>query len=380
MPNTLSLERSPESRQLLTNGTVCICFVETERSGGLFERLAAFLAPSFRAGLAEAVPDFTISFERYEAFPGLTAEASAGRPLERRTIRTSSANMFNLVVDVVSENARATAVHDNEKWTAFIADRKRRNITAYVTEASFIHLVELVRYTALLLEEARGSILLHASAAVADGEAVLVLGHKGAGKTTTLLRMLFGQQLDYMSGDKVLLGSDAEGLILRSWPDYPHVGIGTLRAHAEFAAKCGVALRWPGGAAKPDSHKELIDPGQFRAALPGQVRYSCRRVRALLFPRIGHKGAEGGGEIRPILARERRLKTLLEHVEFAHEFTPGKWHGLCDAVARTERQIDEALLERLCDVPWYSVLGPVAAPLPGLVPDPVSGPLSGQRA
>ena len=288
--------------------------------------------------------------------------------------------MFNLVVDVVSENARAISVHDKDKQTAFVADREHRHITAYVTEASFIHLVELVRYTALLLEETRGSILLHASAAVADGEAVLVLGHKGAGKTTTLLRMLFGQQLDYLSGDKVLLGSDAEGLILRSWPDYPHVGIGTLRAHAGFAAKCGVALRWPGGAAKPDCHKELIDPGRFRSALPGQVRHSCREVRALLFPRIGHDDAEVGGGIRPVPIRERRLETLLEHVEFAHEFTPGKWHGLCDAVARTERQIDEALLGRLCEVPWYSVLGPVAAPLPGPVSVPVSRLMSGQRA
>lgn len=347
----------PDSRThfLLENGNICIAFYQCENSAGLAARLANFLAPSFQIACEHLLPDFSIGFESYESFP----EKWRSVVLDDLIIRRSTADMFNLTAKISVSDEDMIVVHDSGKRTAYRIDRSTRNITAYVCDTSFIHLVELIRYTSLIIEESRGSILLHASAAMIDGEAVLVLGHKGAGKTTTLLRLLLNDAFDYLSGDKVLLDSTPEGLRIRAWPDYPHIGIGSLRPYPLFAAACGVDLFWEDGREKPDSHKELIEPHLFRAALPGQPRSTCGKVRALLFPDIGSSRLE----VQRLGRDEQSLAVLLDNVEFPFEFTPGRWHGLFDDVMRRERVLDDRLLHSLIDVPWYSVLGPVASPL-----------------
>ena len=268
--------------------------------------------------------------------------------------------MFNLTACISLETENLIIVHDIKKHTAYKIERDVRRITAYVTGSSFIHLVELIRYTALIIEEARGTTLLHASAAVINEEAVLVLGHKGAGKTTTLLRLLLGGTLDYLSGDKILLNITPEGLAIRAWPDYPHIGIGSLRPYPAFAEACGVRFLWENGDAKPDGHKELIDPRRFRSALPGAPRRSCRKCVHC----SSRTSPARNARYKKFTAEEQSLQVLQENVEFPFEFTPGRWHGLFDDITRKRRATDDQLLRRLVDVPWYSVLGAVPSPLP----------------
>jgi energy-coupling factor transporter ATP-binding protein EcfA2 len=348
----------PDSKPhlLLENGNVCIAFEQCERSAGISDRLIDFLAPSFQITRADLHPDFSIVFEPYELF--LKEFNYDGE--HDLVIRRSTAEMFNLTANVLLDNLDTLVVHDPDKKTSYKIERENKVITAYVSDLSFIHLVELIRYTSLIIEEARGAILLHASAAIADDEAVLVLGHKGAGKTTTLLRLLLGGTLDYLSGDKVLLNATAEGMTIRAWPDYPHIGIGSLRPYPAFAAACGVQFVWGDGSEKPDSHKELIDPHRFRSALPGVPRRSCTKVRALLFPDI----ASTDVGVRKFTPEEQSLDVLLENIEFPFEFTPGRWHGLFDDIMRKDRTTDDQLLRRLAGLPWYSVRGAVPSPLP----------------
>jgi len=340
---------------LLENGNVCIAFKQCDRSGGISNKLIDFLAPSFQVTFGALSPDFSIVFEPYCDLPDRWNRASG----KKTTIRRSTAELFNLVADIIIDDQSIAVVHDIKKRTAYKIERRDRRITAYVTGSSFIHLIELIRYTALIIEEARGTTLLHASAAVMDDEAVLVLGHKGAGKTTTLLRLLLGDALDYLSGDKILLSSGPEGITIRSWPDYPHIGIGSLRPYPAFAEACGVTFLWDDGRSKSDSHKELIDPHRFRSALPGTPRRSCNKIRALLFPDIASKKCG----VRKFPAEEQSLKVLQENVEFPFEFTTGRWHGLFDDISRKERATDDQLLRRLVDTPWYSVFGAAPSPL-----------------
>lgn len=344
-----------QTQFFLENGNVCIAFQHCENSVGIAARLADFLAPSFQIAGGHPHFDYSIGFEPYESFP----ETWKTVVLSELVIRRSTADLFNLKVNVSVWDENFIVVHDASKRTAYRINRHARHITAYVSEASFVHLVELIRYTCLIIEESRGSILLHASAAMVDGEAVLVLGQKGAGKTTTLLRLLLNEAFDYLSGDKVLIDSTTGGLRIRAWPDYPHIGIGSLRTYPVFASACGVDFFWEDGCEKPDNHKELIEPHVFRAALPGKPRRACGNVRAVLFPDISNSRLE----VRQLRPDEQSLEVLRDNVEFPFEFTPGRWHGLFDDIMRRERVLDDTLLHRLMEVPWYSVLGPVVSPI-----------------
>lgn len=82
----------------------------------------------------------------------------------------------------------------------------------------------------LLLDEAqrRGAVVLHASAVVAAGRAVLFCGNKGAGKTTALLRALEGASVGLLANDNVCLVEQDGGYLARAWPAFLKVEAGTV--------------------------------------------------------------------------------------------------------------------------------------------------------
>ncbi|MGH4020776.1 MAG: hypothetical protein ACRDT0_16435 [Pseudonocardiaceae bacterium] len=76
--------------------------------------------------------------------------------------------------------------------------------------------------------EAAGWVILHASGAVRGGQAILALGGKGAGKTTTAL-LLAAEGLTLLANDRVFLHPDT--LALLPWPSAAALGLGLLRGH-----------------------------------------------------------------------------------------------------------------------------------------------------
>ncbi|MFD0386310.1 hypothetical protein ACFQ2B_39540 [Streptomyces stramineus] len=76
---------------------------------------------------------------------------------------------------------------------------------------------------------ADGWSILHASAVVRDGQAVLTLGDKGAGKTTTaLLLARAGWQM--LANDRVFIRPDGDRLRVLPWPSAAALGLGLLDA------------------------------------------------------------------------------------------------------------------------------------------------------
>lgn len=76
---------------------------------------------------------------------------------------------------------------------------------------------------------ADGWSILHASAVVRDGQTVLTLGDKGAGKTTTaLLLARAGWQL--LANDRVFIRPDGDRLRVLPWPSAAAIGLGLLDA------------------------------------------------------------------------------------------------------------------------------------------------------
>ncbi|MFI1256845.1 hypothetical protein ACH4U6_24145 [Streptomyces netropsis] len=76
---------------------------------------------------------------------------------------------------------------------------------------------------------ADGWSILHASAVVRDGQTVLTLGDKGAGKTTTaLLLARAGWQL--LANDRAFIRPDGDRLRVLPWPSAAAIGLGLLDA------------------------------------------------------------------------------------------------------------------------------------------------------
>ena len=112
---------------------------------------------------------------------------------------------------------------------------------------------ELVRAQLL----ADGWTVLHASAAVKDGRAVLTLGTKGAGKTTTAL-LLARQGYGLLANDRVFVRPEPDGTIkVLPWPSAAAIGLGLLDAtglydtvHEKVAA---------GGQLHPTQHPSVTE-------------------------------------------------------------------------------------------------------------------------
>lgn len=157
-----------------------------------------------------------------------------------------------------------------ELATLITADPGRRIIRARCASQ------DAARYWALSLTRqamtsqllAAGMIYAHAAAFTAGGRGALVAGHRGRGKTTTLLASLHKLGGDYVAGDRLLLHAD--GQQVRGYP-LPHpvrAGIGTLSALPHLAALVPVPWRGIPAADRwtfPD--KVVIEPPGFARIL-----------------------------------------------------------------------------------------------------------------
>jgi hypothetical protein len=141
----------------------------------------------------------------------------------------------------------------------------------------------------------RGLFLLHAFAAVYEGQAVLLVGGIGAGKTTTGMSLLnAGWQL--LSNDSPIINQSGAVLC------YPGVLAGYPDSFARFAATAELAQQHP------------LQEGRPKLTIPAEQIWPevwCERagIGAILFPQI--KG-EGEHEIRP-LSQPETLRLLLPH-------------------------------------------------------------------
>ncbi|MGH3766855.1 MAG: hypothetical protein ACRDTX_17170 [Pseudonocardiaceae bacterium] len=75
-----------------------------------------------------------------------------------------------------------------------------------------------------------GWSLLHASAAVQDGHALLAFGSKGAGKTTTALLLARYCECELLANDRIFVRAGRDGIQVLPWPAAAAIGLGLLDA------------------------------------------------------------------------------------------------------------------------------------------------------
>jgi hypothetical protein len=341
-------EPQAERSQILTNGIVRIRFLNITASRGTYEQLRGILGCHFVEAI-DGTSDFTVEYRHYEECRSYECGRDSGQFCK---IRRSTAPPFNLSLRIHRGGMGLFAI-DKSTQTGFVRISPG-HIVVFVSRSSLYHVLELVRYSALLVEESRGNIVLHASAVSLNDTAILIVGSKGAGKTTTLIGLTSSGRVRYLSGDKVLVTVTESGALVRGWPDYPHVGIGTLRQFPDVARRCGIELdRGPSRDVNVDD-KLLIAPELFLSAIGGGGSGVKKRIGAIIWPDVN---GVGEGLVEAVDPLKRCVDRLKGHVEVNSSYLIARWHQLMDhLVPSRPPDFDQALLT-LCKVPWVTVRG-----------------------
>ncbi|MGL4240534.1 MAG: hypothetical protein ACRCTI_05410, partial [Beijerinckiaceae bacterium] len=134
-------------------------------------------------------------------------------------VRRSASDFFTIPARRVRSTGRERVVCD-KTGTVFDFLNSEARVTVHVGPEGQLDVIELIRDIVLKEQEIRGAMVVHGTAAVRDGGAVLIAGSKGAGKSTVLLELVehFGYQI--LSGDKTLVVRADGATVVAGWPDY----------------------------------------------------------------------------------------------------------------------------------------------------------------
>lgn len=340
---------------MLSNGRYTIALTENSSDTTLADRLRRFLHPYFHSTSGNASHDVDLHLSINDATAFQTAWIDAcTQPL---TIRDTTAVGFTLRVHTkpIDENGVWFA-WDRELHVGYRIDHAHHSVDFYGEKNAFIHLIELVRYYGLLVEQAKGTAIMHASAVVsrADGSIIAIGGVKGAGKTTTMLDLVQSGDYLYFSGDKLLLDVVDGKVRARGWPDYPHVGVGTLRSHPMLAERLGLGAL-ASDPAVADTEKTLCAPEAMRAALQGADEGSGW-LSTVMLPKVSAPGALRTHLLDRTAIEDGMLTPGL--FEWPHQFITSTWHGLLDPVAAgLSDTLPATLTQALGEVVWQSRMG-----------------------
>lgn len=205
--------------------------------------------------------------------------------IEPSVVRRSSAREFTFDAHVVDRGARRHYIN-RATWLDSPRDALADpTFGLRITPASTVQVLDFLRDLVIRHEEARGTVVLHASG-ITDGEvAVAIAGPKGAGKTTTMLSALRDPAWRYFTGDKLFCEVVDGQVLVHPWRDYPYVGVGTILADPRLTdlVRANVA---PDVKSRPPEQKLLMDPDVFEGWLGADYSAQPRPLAAVLLPEV----------------------------------------------------------------------------------------------
>lgn len=185
-------------------------------------------------------------------------------------------------------------------------------------------LIELIRDLVLKNEENHGVVVLHATCSYDEGRANLIIGPKGAGKSTTLLELVSKLGHQFMSGDKTFLWVKEGQLHASGWPDYPHLGLGTLSKYPDFVGKFGLSEEIDAAQETlwSTDHKRAIPPDVFKSMIPHVPAGFTAPVGAFIYPKLE---PSADSEIRQL---QNHVAFMVPHIErmFDEEGLAKQWN------------------------------------------------------
>jgi hypothetical protein len=254
--------------------------------------LAEFLSPWFSVG-AEVAHTVTVTFQ---TMPGAHEEAAAAW-----TRHANQTEVDCFVLD--SRVVRHPAWRDLDGgWT--IVDHELDAIYRVAPDAARVEVVagggppagrvalmRVVRELATAEVLRSGALLLHAAALVRDGQGILLIGPKRAGKTTLLLRALATPGTAFMANDRVVAGGTRD-TVARGMPSIVSVRPEVLTPMVSVAARfralgyhhtLTMAEARGAGSGQPPGGGADLSPAQL-CDLLGVRATAAAPLRAMVFP------------------------------------------------------------------------------------------------
>lgn len=280
----------------------------------VYDHLIKFLCSHFETAADGKVTIGDIYFSSYGFYlEKIKKEQSAKGSLI--PVRKSSAERFNLNAwHILLEGYQ---IYDFDKLdTALMISKEEKKIYLFASDASEIVLAEFIRDLYIKDQEKQGSFILHAAAVEKNGSVYAVCGEKGAGKSTVLYDLVFEHGYSMYSGDKLIVKIINQQFYVKGWPDYPHLGIGTIRNNRRLNA---YFKDWD-FSKKNASEKILFDPNVFYQELALLRPSEIKKLTAFIFPEFcENKEFQiiGCSEIKEVAVR---------NLEFKEDFKLAGWY------------------------------------------------------
>ncbi|NLU69830.1 hypothetical protein [Streptomyces sp. HNM0574] len=288
-------------------------------------------------------------------------------------IRKSASEFFTVPARRAREEGREY-LECTKTGSRFVFDAGARTVDVLAGPEGTMDVVELVRDLVLKHQENTGAAVLHATAAYRDGSAVLVTGAKGAGKSTVLLELVEHFGYEIMSGDKTLLHEQPDGTVLAAgWPDYPHLGYGTVAKYPGLREIAGLGddYRPAGDHAFSPFGKFAVDPERFRERFPSAPLGTHVPVAAVVHPSIGPGDRT---VLEPVGgSTEDRAAVFEANLESAFDGAHAGWNSYLPDGRAAQAARRGRILARLAAVPAWQLTGPGDL-TPGNWPPRAGGP------
>lgn len=246
--------------------------------------------------------------------------------------------------------------------TLIVTDTQQSTVTVRCAkeEAALHWAARLPRQaiTAQLLEN--GAVYAHTAAFSRGGRGVVIAGHRGRGKTTTLLSCLHRLGADYVTNDRLLLRTEDEGRLAGYvWPARLRAGIGTLSALPHLADLVPAEQRAVPAEQRWSSRPKVpIEPWDFARLLSGDGRVLGSVHPALLvFPELDRERTTVSVEqVERAEARAELLRTRLFMTDPGRGPSSHINHWLWPAPdpAATDRNLDH-VVDALAALPCYRI-------------------------
>lgn len=331
--------------------------IELDDAANIGEALE-FLSSHFRWSVSEPAAD---AFARLRVHPeaaGLEIFADAVGEWEDMYVRKSASEFFTIPGRRLRVKA-AEFIECTKTGTRFRFDPVSATVDVAVGPSGQLDFAELVRDLVLKDQENRGVLVLHATAAYRDDSVVIITGSKGAGKSTVLLELVENFDYQVVSGDKTLVLPAAHGRPqIIGWPDYPHLGYGTIAKYPGLLDIAGLGADHVPASGHDFSPygKYAVDPTGFRKRFPSAANGVVAHPTPILHPNIGPGDST---RLTPIEgSRADRAAELAANIESPFSGKHAAWQTFSQDRTAAHALTHERVLLALAEEPAWLLTGP----------------------